>query len=263
VAQNIVPTPGPGWLVAGYGLPLALAVWGGVQVWRDRRGDGSRVLISLWASLNGLALYLPLPFRWRLANGWHFALPLLAARGLEDGALPWLRRKGTLRALRRWSPTPVATLRRVLLILTVPSTLVVSLIGGRIALLEREFPYYVPQDELRAMEGLAQYVDFDDVVLGTYPTGNVLPNRALCRVVVGQQFATLDPLGKLKDVMCFFDAGASDRERQAILERYGVTVVYHGRWERAMGGFDPAVALYLRAIYRDGETTVYRVEAGR
>ena len=69
VAQNVVPTPGPGWLVAGYGLPLVLAVWGGGQVWRDRKGDGSWVLVSLWALFNGLALYLPLPFRWRLANG--------------------------------------------------------------------------------------------------------------------------------------------------------------------------------------------------
>jgi len=233
-------------------------VWGGARSFRDR--DSPWTVVGLWGVLNGLLLYLPFPFRWRLANGWHFALALLAARGLEEGMLPWLLQRGGGRALRRWSSDPAATLRRVLLILAAPSTLMVSLIGVRIALVGQDFPYYYPKDELRAMEWLAQRVDFKDVVLGAYPTGNVLPTRSLCRVVVGQQFATLDPLGKLQAVERFFDAETSDRDRQAILDRYGVTVVYHGRWEQAMGGFDPEAASYLREIYRDGQVLIYQVE---
>lgn len=259
VIQNEIPTPGLGWLVLGYGLPLALAVWGGVSVWRDREREGAWVLVSTWAALNGLLLYLPLPFRWRLANGWHFGLALMAARGVEAGLLPWLRQRGALRTVRRWSPRPIDTLRRVIVLLMVPTTLLVVLLGIRIALLERDFPYYVPHEDLRAMDELAGEVSFDDVVLGAYPTGNVLPSRALCRVVVGQQFATPNPYEKLEDVERFFDVETPDEERRAILERYGVTVVYYGRWEREMGAFDPGTASYLRELSRTERTVVYQV----
>jgi hypothetical protein len=259
VAQSVMPTPGLGWLLAGYGIPLALAVWGGLEVWRARSIDSPWPPVVVWALVNAPMLYLPVTFQWRLANGWHFALALLAAHGMVHGVIPWLRERGTLRALRRVSPRPVDTLRRVLLILSLPSTLMVVLLGTRIVLTERDFPYYVPQEELQAMDELAGEVSFDDVVLGAYPTGNVLPSRALCRVVVGQQFATLDPHGKLEEVARFFDAGTSDEQRRAILERYGVTVVYHGRWEREMGAFDPGSASYLRELSRTEETVIYRV----
>jgi hypothetical protein len=258
VAQNVIPTPGPLWLIAGYGLPLAFAAWGLVLAWKGRSEPW--VLIGLWVTLNGLLLYLPLPFRWRLANGWHFALALLAALGLERGAVPRLSQwvSGTHRV--RWDTGSTDTLRRVLLILTVPSTLMVALLGVRIAQMQPGFPYYGPRDELRAMDWLAEHVDFQDVVLAAYPTGNVLPTRALCRTVVGQQFTTLDPMEKLASLASFYDAETSSAERQAILERYGVTIVYHGRWERAMGDFDPDRAAYLREIHRDGEIAIYRVK---
>jgi hypothetical protein len=261
VAQNVIPTPGLGWLVAGYGLPLVLAVWGGVTVWRENESSGPWGVLTLWALLNGLVLYLPVTFQWRLANGWHFALALLASRGLIEGAVPWLAQRGAVRALRRSSPRPRETVRRVALILTVPSTLMVVLLGTRIALTERGFPYYMPERELQAMGELAGEVSFEDVVLGAYPTGNVLPSRALCRVVVGQQFATLDPEGKLEDVVGFFDEGTTEEERWAILTEYGVTVVYYGRWERMLGHFEPREATYLREWSRTGETVVYRVVA--
>ncbi len=257
VAQNVIPTPGPGWLLAGYGLPLGLAVWGAAQ--RDRRPRGGKTLLIIWAVANGLLLFLPVTFQWRMANGWHFCLALLAADGLEHGAIPWLRRRGGLAFLRRWSMTPEATARRIIVLLTVPSTLMVSLIGVRIALTERGFPYYVSQDELRAMDTLSPALSFGDVVLGAYQTGNVLPAHALCRVVVGQQFATLKPVEKLADVTRFFDQGTPDAERIEILERYGVTVVYYGPWERALGTFDPGHVPYLEEMVRLDQTTVYRV----
>ena len=156
----------------------------------------------------------------------------------------------------------MGTLRRVLLILATPSSLLVSLVGVRVALSEQGFPYYFPVQDLRVMEQLAEILDQDDVVLGAYPTGNVLPTRALCRVVVGQQFATLDPLGKLDRIQRFFQAETADEERRAMLEEYGVTVVYYGRWERAMGEFNPGSASYLDEIQREGQTAVYRVEGG-
>jgi hypothetical protein len=142
----------------------------------------------------------------------------------------------------------------------IPSTLMVALIGIRIALVEKSFPYYFSQDELRAMVSLAEHIDFDDVVLGAYPTGNVLPTRALCRVVVGQQFSTLEPMKKLENVTRFFDAQTLDLERQDILDSYGVTVVYYGQWERRLGAFEPAKAPYLTEIHREGETVIYRVD---
>ncbi len=262
VAQSVMPTPGPAWLVGAYGLPLILAVWGGVDVWRGRKVESPWVPVLIWALVNGPMLYLPVTFQWRLANGWHFVLALLAGRGLVRGAIPWLGRRGAFRTLRRVSPRPRDTVRRVALILSVPSTLMVVLLGTRIGLTERSFPYYVPESELRAMDELADEMSFDDVVLGAYPTGNVLPSRALCWVVVGQQFATLDPEGKVEDVVRFFDEGTTEEERRAILMEHGVTVVYYGRWERMLGDFEPREARYLKELSRTGDVIAYRVVDG-
>ncbi|MBN1937825.1 MAG: hypothetical protein JW934_24435 [Anaerolineae bacterium] len=259
VAQNVIPTPGPGWLVAGYGLPLLLALWGGIDAVRSR--DEKWALLALWALINAALLWAPVPFQWRLANGWHFALALLAARGLVRGVLPWMTQGDRFVWLRRSSSNPSATLRRVILILSVPSTLMVVLIGVRIALTERGFPYYFPDAELTAMDDLSGQLTFDDVVLGAYQTGNVLPAHALCRVVAGQQFTTLDPQAKLTDVARFFRAETPDEQRRTILEQYGVTVVYYGIWERTLGGFAPGQFDGLIELARSGDTVLYRVQA--
>lgn len=259
VAQNVIPTPGLGSLLVRYGLLLALAIWGFVRVWKSRDREGLWILISIWALINGFMLYLPITFQWRLANGWHLALAFLATLGLEEGIIPWIRRSRLHLIWRRISRRPVETTRRVILLLTLPATLITLLASVRIVLQEPDPQFYVRRDALEAMNDLTPYVDLDNVVLGAYRTGNTLPSQALCRVVAGQGFATRNLQEKMVHIARFFNQETPDAERQEILDRYDVTVVYYGQWEQELGEFDPSGAPYLSELLRTGETVVYRV----
>jgi hypothetical protein len=204
-------------------------------------------------------LYLPITFQWRLANGWHLALAFLATLGLEEGIIPWIRRSRLHLIWRRISRRPVETTRRVILLLTLPATLITLLASVRIVLQEPDPQFYVRRDALEAMNDLTPYVDLDNVVLGAYRTGNTLPSQALCRVVAGQGFATRNLQEKMVHIARFFNQETPDAERQEILDRYDVTVVYYGQWEQELGEFDPSGAPYLSELLRTGETVVYRV----
>ena len=45
-----------------------------------------------------------------------------------------------------------------------------------------------------------------------------------------------------------------------ILERYGITYVFYGPDEQAMGEFDPEAAAYLEPVFRHGTVSIYEVE---
>ncbi len=72
VAQNVISTPGLGWLIAGYGLVLALAVWGGIDAFRAR--DEKWAIVVLWALTTPLRWSCRSPFNgdWPTAGTWRW-----------------------------------------------------------------------------------------------------------------------------------------------------------------------------------------------
>ena len=61
-----------------------------------------------------------------------------------------------------------------------------------------------------------------------------------------------------------FNAVRSGLNRMSITSRvvlrdWGVVYVFHGPEERALGGFDPTAAPYLRRVYASGGVAIYRV----
>jgi hypothetical protein len=266
--HDVVRTPGPLALLLGYGFVLFLAAWGLVIWVRERRWLSPRLLLACWVVSNGLLLYAPLAFQGKLAAGWHVGLCLLAAVGLHQGLLAWVhgrrrRHRGGEEAGRAAGLVP--TVRNVALILTVPSTLLVALIGFRVALAEHYFPYFVPDEDVQAVAWLETHSGPDDVILASYAIGNYVASHSEARSFLGHQFAIVDPHGKDRALRRFYSGAATDVERRALLSSYGITFVYYGAHEHRLGlegvgrPFDPEDAPWLVRVYEQGRTAVYRV----
>jgi hypothetical protein len=231
----------------GYGLVLVYAVAGVARILRGRRWQSRGPWnLVVWVAIHGILPYAPVSFQGRFAAGWHVALVLLGSWGIE-----WLR--------GRFAPDHAQRVRNIAVILTIPSTLLILMAGPYMAVIQGTYPFYLPWDELRAMDWLSERVDRRDVVLASYPIGNTIPTRVSCRVLVGHQFESYDLNAKLDAVKSFFGANTSDAEREATLREYGVTWVYYGHIERDMGGFDPSRARYLTRMYDAGGVAIYAI----
>jgi hypothetical protein len=260
--HDVVHTPSPLALVLGYGLVFAMAVWGLVYWVRERRWSPPRALLATWFVGNGLLLYAPLAFQGKLMAGWHVGMCALAAVGLHRGALPWLSRRPWFQRMAGRSPDLPATARNVILILTIPSTLLVSLIGFRVALLDHYFPYFLPTDDVGAVHWLAAHSGPETVLLSSYGIGNYWVAHSEGRAFLGHQFAVLDPTGKDRAMRRFYSPSVGDRERRDLVERYGITHLFYGTLERELGDWNPDEVPWLELIWRQGATSVYRVRAG-
>jgi len=251
------PSPPLFALPFGYGIVALLAVAGLVSL---RQGEVSSLDLFLptWVGINLVLVYLPVKHQGRFAQGFHVALSFLAAAGLCHWLLPRFRGSPLLDRLARYSPHPELTLRNVLIILTVPSSLMVSLLGFKILATEHYFPYFLPNEEVAAVAWLGERVGFQDVVLSSYGIGNYIPAHTDSRVFLGYRFETLDWEKKRDLLIKFYDAETEDKFRRKLIWEEGITYLYYGPEERSLGDFDPASAPYLTLLYTNSEVRIYK-----
>jgi len=160
----------------------------------------------------------------------------------------------------RQSPRALVTARNVVLILTVPSTLLVALLGLRIALAEHYFPYYLPAADVRAVEWLAGQTDEQAVLLSSYGIGSYWAAHSAGRALLGHQFATVAPEEKARAVRRFYSGEASVQEMRDLSRSLGATHVFHGTLERGLGPLRAEGLPWLRLIYSEEGVAVYVVE---
>jgi uncharacterized membrane protein len=118
---------------------------------------------------------------------------------------------------------------------------------------------FLPADLFVAMDWLGANTSWQETVLSGYTVGDLIPARIGHRVVMGHESETLDFETKQAAVAHFFAATTSDDERLGLLEQYRVAYVFHGPYEQALGGFDPAKADYLTLVFTRNDVSVYRV----
>jgi uncharacterized membrane protein len=132
--------------------------------------------------------------------------------------------------------------------------------GNCLALRGQPAPIYQDAGEVVALDWLDARVEPDDVVLAAYETGNYLPARVGARAFVGHGPESVRASEKKALVARFFDAATDGPWREELLMQYGVDYVFWGPAERALGGFDPGQAAYLRLAYEAGEYAIFGVE---
>jgi hypothetical protein len=251
--NEITPPPLLG-LVIGFGLMGVLAVIG-LRRWLE---TGQTLLVPIWLLVNLILMYVPVvQYSGRFTLGLIVPVGTLAAYGLEEVLLPWLRQRPFYQRFGRLTPTPYETLRRVFLLFTIPAALMMILSLTQNVALIRDFPNYLPAGELKAAQWLAENSGPQDVVLAYYPISNYLPSIADSRVFAGQFFLTLDFDNKTSQVERFWDVDTADSWRDSFLQEWDITYIYQGRYEQQImkGDVQPPGEM----VYQAEGVTIYQV----
>lgn len=241
--NNTILPPSPLSLLLGLGL---LGILAGIGLWQWVR-QGRDWLLPIWAIVNGLVLYVPVPFAGRFLLGLVLPVGVLAAYGLEEMVLPSLQKSRFFTTFSRLTPTPLATLRRCILILTIPSTMMVVVFLMQVSTLRQDFPVYLPQNEVSAAAWLAGQTGPEDVVLASYEVGNYLPRLVGSKVFLGHEYLTLDLAAKEALWVNFWQKETTVTDRQTFLETWGITYIVQGAEEQAVSQGEvvlPAVLVY-------------------
>ncbi len=226
--DHVIPSP-PFWgLLIGLGGVGLLAVWGGRRWVVEKRP----FLIPIWAVVQIGLLYFPgLQFSGRFGLGLGIPVATLAAVGLENGLLPFLSKKAAHPVIKKLTPTPYATARRVILILLVPSTLMSILLFVQSPRWQQGFPYYLPAADVAAVEWLGHEVGETAVTLTYYPIGNYLPRVYDGKVFMGQ----LDYTTNLDDKVMLYEqfwTKMTPQEQDRFLQEWGITHVLAGSYDK-------------------------------
>jgi hypothetical protein len=188
-----------------------------------------------WLIAGPILAYLPIAISRRMIAGWQIPLCLFGAYALlrlVDSKLP-LRRTIAVGALA----------------LSTVSTLVVIGMGLVFVGTPRP-PLYQTADQLAADEWLGRHTSDRDVVLSDWRFGNQLPVYAEARVFVGHPIETIGFTEKQAAVERFFDPATPETDRQALIDRWGITLVVAPRDRRVL----PERAI----VFQQGEWIIYR-----
>ena len=257
--QAVMLSPPPQYFLSGYGLLTPLALAGAADLCRRRERPG--IFLVSWVVTVFLLAYTPFNMQRRLVEGVHVPISLLAAVGLHRCVLPALARSPLVRAVARLGYPRRRTIwlmRSLLIALTWLSNL--YLVGSAsLAGWARSPALFHSADRLAAFGWLRNNLAYDDTLLASYETGNLIPAWAGRRVFVGHWAESVDWPEREAQVEKFFDVATPDGWRIALLRQYDITHVFYGLQEKALGEFDLTTADYLREVHAVGEVTVYEV----
>jgi hypothetical protein len=239
--------------VIGTGLLGVLAILG-LKAWFQQNRTP---IIPIWAAVNALIIYVPIPFSGRFILGLLIPVATLAAFSLEEVILPSLKETTFFTEFSRLTPTPLETLRHTFIILTLPTTLLVTLWMIRNSVTTKDFPLYYPADEIQAAEWLGENSNKDDVILAYYPMGNYIPRNIPGKVFLGHLNLTIDLEDKLEAVKTFWDASTSQEWRENFLKRWGITMIYLGKYEKLLG--KDLITPPGEVVYENDTVTIYSI----
>ena len=226
------------------GIPLLLAIW---ALTRSDNWTDERRFVAVWA-VTGLALiYLPVVYQIKLLTGWQFPIAILAAHAWHERVAPGLGR----RMPARWA---VAAL-----ILLVSFTNLYLFAWRFIDLRRHAAPYYLHQDEVEALDWLAQNADPSDVVIAPADMGQFVPNYGASRAYLAHWAMTNRFFERRDNVRRFFDAGELNGWRTDLLRREAVTLVLRSVWTvPADSAFDPAGSPGFELLFARPRAQIYR-----
>lgn len=243
--------------VIGYGLLWPLAVWG---AWR-LRGQPRLPFLVMWIVATFILVYTPPNIQRRFMEGVHIPIGLLAGAGIHLGLMPWLGRQ--FAGWKQRYPQRVAGWRWLVvtgLILFLALSNFMVVLSHTLIVTVRDSILYYHDDDAAAMNWLLSQNTWDQPILTADESGNLLGGQIGQKVIIGHWSETIDAINLLPQVEAFYGTTMTDIQRQKLLEEWGAVYLYHGRYEKSLGAFDPAEADYLEPVFQQGEVTVYQVQ---
>ncbi|HEY9089363.1 MAG TPA: hypothetical protein VIO36_14425 [Anaerolineaceae bacterium] len=254
-----VYTPMPPLLFFLFGVPLFLAVWALVVWFREKHWSDERLFIAVWFFVGFGLLYIPTDFQIHMLNSWQIPVAILAADVMVAKVIPALERRFSRPLLgmsaARWGMA-------ALILLIIPTNL--YLFAWRFIELARgEYPYYLENGYVEALEWLGQHGDPDSVVLSSLTIGQYVPALSGMTAYLAHWANTVDYYGKEQDVNAFYSSQGQDSARVSIAREFGVDYVVYGPAEEALGSFSPEEIGWVTPVFTSGPVTVYQVSPER
>jgi uncharacterized membrane protein len=119
--------------------------------------------------------------------------------------------------------------------------------------------FFHSADQMAAFDWLGDHLAWDDTVLASYETGNLVPAWTGRRVFLGHWAESPDWLERKAQVKTFFDDATANAWRLALLRQHDIKYVFYGPRERALGEFNPDHSEYLERVFRQGDVALYEV----
>ncbi len=221
--NKINPPTLPG-ILSGFGLLILFAGYGAKSFLKNQ----NNTIFIFWIFLNIFCLYLPINFSGRFVLGMFIPFCLISAQGIYDLS-------NTLSNGRRIKkPLSSQLLRRILILLTFPSTLLFILWTISAPISNPGYPYFVPKTEFSALMWLSNQTNDNDLVIAEYPISNLLPRQSPARVFLGHLNLTIDLENKIKQEQQFWDPATDLKWREEFIEDWGIAYVYYGKFEKAL-----------------------------
>lgn len=204
---------------------------------RDK--DDNTLFLMAWFWISFVLIYLPVDYQIHMLNGWQVPIAILATQGLFGHIMPrvqrWQQRRGRNWAVEKWLPM-------ALLLVVLPTNL--YLLSWRFFDLARhDYPYYLHNDEVAALDWLEEHVEPDDVILSSLTFGQYIPAHTGAHAFLAHWAQTVDFFEKQRQVDLIFSLDSSVEDGQEILDRYSVDYLVCGPAERAIGSCDLAAQL--------------------
>jgi hypothetical protein len=261
-AQSLTLSPHPAHYFLGYGIPAILAVAGAVTVLR--RGRPREFFPLIWVGAAAVLLYLPFNLQRRMIEGLQVPVAVLAAWGLVRWALPAFSRSRIFGWLARRPRYHRRGLRRLvvaaILLASIPSSLYL-LSSLSLSASCAGPPLFHHRDQVEAAAWLEDHARLDDTILTSYEVGGYIPAQTGRRVFWGHWCETIHLDDKRRDAATIFSSATPDSTRRNLLTKYGVSYIFYGPGERALGGWAPDSSSWLTRMATFGSVTIYRAQA--
>jgi hypothetical protein len=221
--------------------------------------DNNALFLKAWFLFNFVLLYIPTDYQIHMLNGWQVPIAILATLGLYRYIIPFIEQAFKQRG---WQGSREMIERGVIvafMLIVIPTN--IYLFFWRFIDLGRyDYPFYLHQDELAAMDWLEVNATPEDVVFSSLTTGQYIPTLAGTYAFLAHWAQTIDFYGKSAVVETFFNETTDDHFRQQILQEYSVDYVLYGPAERELGGYQPDQSTILQLVFSTPSVNVYAVK---
>lgn len=246
MGQNLTLSPVPPVFLAGFGIPLLIALPG---IWRALRrfeADGDQFML-LWLASILFMVYFPTDAQRRFSIGIMIPIAYFAVRALTDF---WLdNRSEKFRGRFMAGVYGLSSISYVFLML----------IWWQAASSLTNPLFYLHADYLPAFNWLRDEVEHDTVVLSSPEVGLWLPGQSGMSVIYGHPYETFAAAEREAAVNAWLDADNSTADVcQQVIEQYDVQYVLVGPIERGDDGTPPACTDTLTETRQFGDVVVYQ-----
>ena len=241
--QHQTLSPSPDYYIWGFALFWPFALWGAVSAFREK--SNRLGMAAFWALAAFLLAYAPLYTQRRFLQNVTIPLAILATQGLIKLFELINARKPSL---ARWKESLVI----VFIFLASLSSIQIG-IGQSIYLQSHPENFFYPASLDNAIIWLREHAQYNDFVLASEVTSQVLAQRAGVRVYYGHEMETLDYATKKNKVSEFFQGDLPSLASEPI------QWVVYGPLERQLAqDFQPPDNLVL--VYDNKELQIYQVK---